>query len=33
MDFRSVYSTIVEDWMGLDAKPIVNGNFEKLAFL
>ena len=32
-DFRGAYSSIVEDWMGLDAKPIVNGNFEKLAFL
>jgi uncharacterized protein (DUF1501 family) len=33
MDFRSVYSTIVEDWMGLDAQPIVEGAFEKPAFL
>jgi len=32
-DFRGAYTSIVEDWMGLDAKPIVNGNFEKLAFL
>ncbi|HIN05018.1 MAG TPA: DUF1501 domain-containing protein, partial [Dehalococcoidia bacterium] len=32
-DFRGAYSSIVEYWMGLDAKPIVNGNFEKLAFL
>ena len=32
-DFRGVYSTILEDWMGLDAKPIVNGTFEKLAFI
>jgi uncharacterized protein (DUF1501 family) len=33
MDFRSVYTTILEDWLGLDAKPIVNGNFEKVKFL
>ena len=32
-DFRGVYSTILEDWMGLDAKPIVEGSFEKLPFL
>ena len=32
-DFRSVYSTILEKWMGLDAKPIVNGEFEQLAFV
>ena len=28
-DFRSVYTGILEDWMGLDAAPIVNGQFEK----
>ncbi len=33
VDFRGVYSTILEDWMGLDAKPIVGGSFEKLPFL
>ncbi len=33
VDFRSVYSTMVEDWFGLDANPIVNGNFEKLAYM
>ena len=32
-DFRGGYSTIVEDWFGLDANPIVGGNFEKLAVL
>jgi uncharacterized protein (DUF1501 family) len=32
-DFRSIYSTLLEDWMGLDAKPIVGGSFEKLGFL
>jgi uncharacterized protein (DUF1501 family) len=33
LDFRSVYSTLLEDWMKLDAKPIVNGTFEKPAFI
>ena len=33
VDFRSVYTTILEDWLGLDSKPIVGGSFEKLGFL
>ncbi len=33
LDFRGVYSTILEDWLGLDAKPIVEGAFEKPSFL
>jgi len=33
MDFRSVYTTILEDWLGLDAQPIVEGVFEKPAYL
>jgi len=32
-DFRSTYSTVIEDWMGLEARPIVNGNFEKFSFV
>jgi uncharacterized protein (DUF1501 family) len=32
LDFRSVYSTILEDWFQLDAEPIVNGNFERTKF-
>ena len=32
-DFRSVYSTILDKWMGLDPKPIVGGEFEQLAFV
>jgi uncharacterized protein (DUF1501 family) len=32
-DFRGLYSTILEDWMGLDATPLVGGTFEKLAYL
>ena len=33
MDFRSVYSTILENWMGLDAQPLVGGVFEKPKFV
>ena len=33
VDFRGVYTTIVEDWLGLDAQPIVEGVFEKPAYL
>jgi uncharacterized protein (DUF1501 family) len=33
MDFRGVYTTIIEDWLGLDAQPIVEGKFEKPAYL
>jgi uncharacterized protein (DUF1501 family) len=32
-DFRGLYSTLLEKWMGLDAKPIVNGPFEQLDFI
>ena len=32
-DFRGLYATLLEDWLGLDAKPIVNGSFEKLDFI
>ena len=30
VDFRSVYATVIEKWLGLDAQPIVGGNFEQL---
>ncbi len=33
VDFRSVYSTILERWLGLEPQPIVNGSFEQLDFL
>ena len=32
-DFRGLYATVLEDWMGLDSKPIVNGSFEKMDFI
>jgi uncharacterized protein (DUF1501 family) len=33
LDFRGVYATILEDWLGLDPKPFVNGSFEQPRFL
>ena len=32
-DFRSTYSTLLEQWMGLDPVPIVNGAFEQFDFV
>jgi uncharacterized protein (DUF1501 family) len=32
-DFRSVYTTLVEDWMGLDPTEVVGGTFEKPEFI
>ena len=33
MDFRGLYSTVLENWFGLDFKPIVKGTFEAPRFL
>jgi uncharacterized protein (DUF1501 family) len=30
VDFRSVYSTVLEQWLGLEARPIVGGSYEQL---
>jgi uncharacterized protein (DUF1501 family) len=32
-DFRSTYGSILERWMQIEAKPIVNGSFEQFAFV
>ena len=32
-DFRGLYSTLLENWIGIDAKTIVGGNFEKMDFV
>ena len=32
LDFRSLYSTILEDWFHLEPEPIVGGNFERVKF-
>ena len=33
VDFRGVYGTMVERWLGLDPVPVVGGNFEQLGFI
>ena len=33
LDFRCIYTTILERWLRLDAKPIVGGAYEHLGFL
>ena len=30
IDFRGIYATVLEQWLGLDAKPIVDGTFEQI---
>jgi len=32
-DFRCTYATLLEQWMGLDAKAILRGSFEQLDFI
>ena len=32
-DFRGVYGTLVEQWLGLDANPVVGGSFEQPEFV
>ena len=32
-DFRSTYSTLLDQWLGLDPVPIVNGKFEQFDFI
>ena len=32
-DYRGLYSTVAEDWMGLDGQPVVGGLYEKLPIL
>ncbi|MDA0264839.1 MAG: DUF1501 domain-containing protein [Chloroflexi bacterium] len=32
-DFRGLYSSVVEGWLGLDPVPIVGGNFEQMSFV
>jgi uncharacterized protein (DUF1501 family) len=33
VDFRSVYATVIEDWLKGKAKPVVSGEFKKLGFI
>ena len=32
-DYRGLYTTVIEDWMGLDGKAVVGGTYEKLGIL
>jgi uncharacterized protein (DUF1501 family) len=32
-DFRSTYASILERWLQIEAKPIVNGSFEQFSFV
>jgi uncharacterized protein (DUF1501 family) len=32
-DFRAVYATLLEKWMGLASQPILGGPFEMLDFV
>lgn len=32
-DFRSVYATMLDDWLGLNPSPILGGTFEKMKYL
>ena len=33
VDFRSIYTEIMEDWLEVDARPVVKGEYEKVGFL
>ncbi len=33
VDFRSVYATILENWLGMDSKPLIGGSYEPISFL
>ena len=33
LDFRSLYTEVLEDWMGVDARPVVKGEYERVGFL
>ena len=32
LDFRSVYTSILEDWLHVESGPIVKGSFDKLSY-
>jgi len=32
-DFRSVYATLIEDWLGIDASKVLDARYPKLAFV
>jgi uncharacterized protein (DUF1501 family) len=30
-DFRRVYATVLEDWLGIGSRDVLNGQFERVA--
>jgi len=33
IDFRRVYATLLENWLGVDAKAVLGGEFGRLGFV
>ena len=33
IDFRSIYTEIMEDWLEVDARPVVKSQYERVGFL
>ena len=33
LDFRSIYTEILEDWLEIDARPVVKSEYERVGFL
>ena len=33
VDFRSVYATVIEDWLGAPSKDVLGGAFDRLGFV
>ncbi len=33
VDFRSVYATVIEDWLGASSQDVLGGNFDRLGFV
>jgi uncharacterized protein (DUF1501 family) len=33
VDFRQIYATLIQDWLGGDPVPVLNGSFSNLGFL
>ena len=33
LDFRSIYTELLEDWLQVESRPVVKGHYEKLGFL
>ena len=33
IDFRQIYATVLENWLGMPARQVLGGNFEKLPIL